>query len=416
MLAFLKDWKRIPFVGVVGVLGALGTVVMGPYLWVRKVRYVLADPEEFVWDFSYFYRAAERFVTDPLTLYADPDYFYPPPSVIAFVPWLAFPEARAYTVAVFVNVLLMAACGLLAVRLWERHAGTVSVGACWAAVLFVLASAPTFQAMKYAQVGPLVLLIGLVALHWLDRRPVASGLALAAGFWLKLYPLALVPLGLLRRGRVRFAAGVALGLVVLPLLLLPVVPSLLYAEYVRDRVPVVRSTTSTYALNQSLPAALERALRSDAAALDNRAPAVLHAGVRVANAVVGIGLFSVVFLAAFRERLRIVPAGFMVLALLPLVSNFGWEHSYVLALPLVQAAFLIAADHPRWRMAAGLVVACFLFPMLPRVVLEALVSAELRPLTDLLLVRFPLAAAVAAFVLARYGGTREARAVSVAEV
>ena len=101
---------------------------MVPYLWVRKIRHVTAPPGEFIWDFSYFYRAAERFAADPLTLYADPDYFYPPPSVLAFLPWLAVPEHIGYQIAVVLNMALMAACGVLAVRLWERHTGPVSVG------------------------------------------------------------------------------------------------------------------------------------------------------------------------------------------------------------------------------------------------------------------------------------------------
>lgn len=393
------DWKRDPFVGVVGGLSLVGATVMVPYLWVRKVRHVLAEPEEFVWDFSYFYRAADRFAAEPLALYADPDYFYPPPSVLAFLPWLAFPEAIAFVVAVGVNVVLMAVCSVLAVRLWEEYGGAVPSAARWAAVLFALASAPTFQTLKYAQVGPLVLLSGLGALWWLDRRPAGAGLALAAGFWLKLYPLALAPLGLFRAGRVRFAAGLAVGLVAAPLVLLPFVPATLYPDYVKDRVPTIRTTTSTYAINQSLPAALERAFRPAEAALNNRSPALVRAGVRRVTGLVGIALLGGILLAALRGRVGRITAGYLILATLPFLSNFGWEHSYVLALPLLQAAFLVAVAQRQWRWPVGITLACFLVPMLPRAVLEAVVALPVRPFSDLLFVRFPLAVGLAAVVL-----------------
>ena len=406
----LPDWKRDPFVGVIGGVSALGAVVMGPYLWMRKVRHVTAEPGEFIWDFSYFYRAAARFAADPLTLYADPDYFYPPPSVLAFLPWLAVPERVGYQLAVVLNVALMAVCGVLAVRLWERRAGPASTGAQWAAVLFAVASAPTFQTMKFAQVGPLVLLCGLGALWWFDRRPASAGLVLAAGFWLKLYPLALAPLGLLRAGRGRFAAGLAAGLVLAPLLLLPAVPASLYPEYVRERVPTVGATTSTYALNQSLPAALERALRPADDMLNNRTAASVRPGVRRATGVVGVLLLGCLVVAAWRGYVGRLTAGYLVLALLPFLSNFGWEHSYVLALPLVLAALLVTATdgRRRWRVPVGVAVACFLLPMLPRVALEALVEANVRPLPDLLFLRFPIVCALAAAVLVASERRRDA--------
>ena len=396
--AVVAEWRRDPFVGAVGVVSVLGALAMGPYLWVRKLRHVAAEPGEFIWDFSYFYRAAERFAADPLTLYADPEYFYPPLSVLAFLPWLVFPEAVAYHLAVLADFVLMGVCGVLAVRLWERHAGTVTLGARWAAVLFVLASAPTFQTLKYGQVGPLVLLSGLVALWWVGQKPVGAALALAAGFWLKLYPLALAPLGLMRAGRVRFAAALAAGLVLVPLLFLPLAPPSIYAEYVGERTERIGGTTWTYALNQSFPSALERALRPAEAALNNRSPATVRPGVQRATAALGVLLLGAVFWAALRGAIGTPLAGFFVLALLPFLSNFGWEHSYVLALPLVQAAFL-EASRGRGRLVAGLAVVCFLFPMLPRVVLEAFVGAGWRPWQDLWFVRFPIVASLAAGLL-----------------
>ncbi len=412
MLSPFADWKRDPFIGTVGVVSALGVLGMGPYLWVRKVRHVTAIPGEFIWDFSYFYRAATRFAADPLTLYADPDYFYPPPSVLAFLPWLAVPEPVGYQLAILVNVLLMAACGVLAARLWERYAGPVSAGARWAAVLFVLASAPTFQALKFAQVGPLVLLCGLGALAWLDHRPARAGLVLAAGFWLKVYPLALAPLGLLRAGRGRFAAGLAVGLVVAPLVLLPAVPASLYPEYVRERIPMMGTVTYTHALNQSLPAALERALRPAAAARNNRTFTEIRPGVRLITAVVGLVLLGSVVLAAWAGHIGRLTAGYLVLALLPFLSNFGWEHSYVLALPLVLAALLVTAadDRRRWRVPVGVTVACFLLPMLPSAALETLVESGVRPLPDLLFLRFPIVGALAAFVLVAFERSRRSAA------
>ena len=104
-------------------------------------------------------------------------------------------------------------------------------------LLIGFATAPVFHNLKYGQVNVLVLAIGLGFL-WLLRkdRPFAAALVLSVGFWLKLYPLALVLLGLRRGWAARGALGLLVGIVAVPLVLLPIVPAELYRQYTKTEM------------------------------------------------------------------------------------------------------------------------------------------------------------------------------------
>ncbi|MEM6326516.1 MAG: glycosyltransferase family 87 protein [Bacteroidota bacterium] len=393
--------------GIPAVLAGAWLLAMPVYLATIFYAHALAHPEVFVYDYAFFRFAAERFAHTPLALYADPEYLYPPPAVLAFLPatWTSQPVGYIASGPLIAGGLGVAY--LWAVRLWEETDGTASVPASVpgqsvprrtlspavrAALLIVaLGSGPTFQTLKYAQVNGWMLLSALAFVHLVQRgRPGWGALALIGGFWLKLLPLALLPLGLGRRWP-RLAMGALAGLVALPLVLLPVVPWELYREYALERLPAISGMTDLGALSGSLQASLTR--------LEYPIEVIIRGGMveasplaRVAGAMVGAGVLGVTTLAAWTRRIGTVRAGFVVLAVLPVAIPLGWEHTYVLALPLLLVALAEAGDRPvAVRGLVMLAALAFFAQRLPPPQTAALVDALPRAVLDLYAARLWLA-------------------------
>jgi hypothetical protein len=234
-----------------------------------------------------------------------------------------------------------------------------------------------------------VLAIGLGFLWLLQKdRPFAAALVLSVGFWLKLYPLALALLGL-RRGWIRGGTlGLAVGLVVVPVVLLPVVPAELYRQYAFDLVPYWAEVTNMHALNQSITGVLERMalpltdyLRSH----DTPIGAVTH----TVNVAATVGLLGALYGAYFLRRVRFDLVGVGVLAVLPVISALGWEHTYVLALPLYLYALLEAQRRgPAARWLAAFAVFVFMIPKPPEEVMIWTFEHWPRAVVDVFYARF----------------------------
>jgi hypothetical protein len=173
-------------------------------------------------DFRTFYQAAQsaRWHRDIYT--AGPNssqmYVYPPLIAFLYTPLTLLPMLPAAHVALLLNTLVLLACMLLAIRsMLERiGAGTVSVGV--AALLVCLLSENEMRGvLTMLETDPLVLLSFVLALAWLDRRPVLAGAALAFAINIKYLPVIALPYLLLRR-RWAAAAGLVGGTVLLAFL------------------------------------------------------------------------------------------------------------------------------------------------------------------------------------------------------
>lgn len=392
MPSLLALWKRYPSIGVLAALSVVLIPVSLAWTTMRVYVPVVTGEMWFITDFSFYYEGAERFLRDPLALYPDPffGYMYPPPSVLLFLPLLALPVPASFLVSVVGIALLSVLCIELTLRLYEEGRGERLGGPLRASLLLIgMATAPVFHNLKYGQVNVFVLAIGLGFL-WLLRkdRPFAAALVLSVGFWLKLYPLALVLLGLRRGWIARGALGLLVGIVVVPLVLLPVVPAELYRQYAFDLLPYWSGVTNMHALNQSIAGVLEHVqlpitdyLRSHDTPIGPLAQAVNTAAV--------VGLFGGLYAGYFLGRLRLDVVGVGVLAVLPVVSALGWEHTYVLALPLY--LYVLLEARRRGPVARGLVAAAVLVFMLPKPPEEVMVwtfSHWPRAVVDVFYARF----------------------------
>lgn len=413
MRSLLATWKRYPYVGL---LAALSVALIPAWLvWITARVYVpvATGAMPFITDFSFYYEAAERFARDPLTLYPDSfGFMYPPLSVLLFLPLVALPVPASFLLSVVGIAVLAAACTELTIRLYERGRSERIAAPLRVSLLLIgFATAPVFQNLKYGQVNVLVLLLGLGFL-WLlqEDRPLAAALVLSVGFWLKLYPLALCLLGLRRGWAARGAAGLGLGLVVAPLVLLPVVPAELYRQYVFDLIPHWSGVTNMHALNQSITGVLENVqLPLDAYLFSRDTP--VGGLAQAVNTVVLVGLLGGLYGAYFTGRLRFDVVGIAVLAVLPVVSALGWEYTYVLALPLCVYLLLEARGRgPVVRGLAAFAVLVFMIPKPPEPAMIWTFAHWPRLLVDVFYARFLLVTLVLLGVVPAWMRARRATA------
>ncbi len=391
MRALFALWKREPLLGALAVLGTLLLVVYPVYLSLRVYVPVWTGAQDWLADFSFYYEAAERFLQDPHALYPDPyGFMYPPPSVLLFLPLVALPLAQSLVASILGIAVLAAASVWLVLDLYEAHrAAPLPTPVRVTLLLIGLATAPVFQNLKYGQVNVFVLFLGLAFLALLQRdRPFAAALVLSVGFWLKLYPLGLALLGLRRGQSSRLVAGFAVGLVAVPVVVLPFIPFELYRQYAFDLVPYWASVTNVDALNQSITGVLEHVQQPiDNYLLSRDTP--IGPGVKVVNLVATLGLLGGIYGAYFTGRLSRIAAGVLVLAVLPVISGLGWEHTYVLALPLFLFLLLEARHRGRGARAfAALAVLVFMLPKLPQPQMEWTFAHWPRAVVDMFYARF----------------------------
>lgn len=297
-------------------------------------------------DFAVYVRGGRRLLADPAHLYDEPGFLYPPPAAVPFALASRLPLAWGYVASGVLTVAALVACLRLVERMLpERPAGWARA-AWWATGL---ALAPALQNVKFGQVNVFVLLAALVFVRAVSdpaarRRALAvGGGALALGAWLKVYPLALAALALRRRTWPALA-GLAAGLVAVPLAALPLVPLSLYRVFATDVAPRVAGESTPALLNVGLPVIVERLRLPAASLLSNASAPIGPAAAAAATLTLAVGIAAA--LAAWHRGWPTPRAAFAVLAVLPAASTFGWEYTFALALPAVLALVAAARRRP----------------------------------------------------------------------
>lgn len=315
-------------------------------------------------DFGFYYQAAETFFRgggdpyDDVAIRNHHGFNYPPPSLVFFLPFLAVPPGVAFLAFIALSyALLPFAAGLIRRTVTPVTSGDVSAETPLLLLALIVVIGPQFQNVTFGQVNTLALLCCLGYVRLVERdRPVLGGLVLSLGCWLKVFP-ALLAFVALRDARYRRAlAGVALGGVLVPLLLLPLVPPWVYVRYFREVLPTLSELTTGQILNASIPAVLARArMDSHAEILGDEMFAVPP----LERTLLGVATLAVVAALAFGYLRRSTPerratAAVVVMALIPLVVPLGWGYTYILALPLLWLVLAHALADGGWRLAAAL--------------------------------------------------------------
>lgn len=165
-------------------------------------------------DFYEFYAGAEALRTGTDIYSAGRlGYIYPPLLAFLLAPLSLLPVGQAAWVWLAVNIVLLGACGWLGAaeiqrRLAQPRDWTSLLGLVLVAVLLNIDKLRTEMNMQQSNL--LVLLSFVLALRYLDKRPLLSGLALGFGANIKYLTLIALPY-LIVRGRFRAAAATVAG-------------------------------------------------------------------------------------------------------------------------------------------------------------------------------------------------------------
>jgi hypothetical protein len=140
------------------------------------------------------------------------EYIYPPLYALLCQPLVHFPIRTAARILLTADTLLILLAVVLSARAAALRLGghgvvpwrvpTVALGAS------IMACAPLLRELRGLESDALVLFCFALALYWIDRHPIGSGLALALAVNVKYLPLAILPYLVLRRRWLATAATV----------------------------------------------------------------------------------------------------------------------------------------------------------------------------------------------------------------
>jgi hypothetical protein len=304
-------------------------------------------------DYRIFYNAAVRFSNNVHELYQPNSvrslqgFLYPPPAVMLFVPFSLLPLDWSYRL--FLTVLYVS--GFAAMAIWTNlsevgdKATAMSKPGKINLVLLSGVSGPFFAAVAAGQVDILVLLFCVAYVVLIARgRPALAGLVLAAGFWIKIYPIMLLAYALSRRDALRILAGFASGLIIVPLALARALPFELYQIYFLDLLPKFSENTIVNIYNQSLAAFYARLNLPLSTSIVSFQVYAVPASIRLPIAAGTIAVAAGISVVTRLIKPATIPLLAMILAMFAIVAPLGWGHTYVYALPLVCSSWLMGRE------------------------------------------------------------------------
>jgi hypothetical protein len=150
-------------------------------------------------------------------------YVYPPLYAICFEPLTGMSELNAARVMFGLNAGFVLAAIVLGSRAMLRRlrAGTDAGNVLFVSMMVaVIACVPIHNELRGLETNSIILLSFVLALYFLDRMPVLSGLALAVAINIKYLPIIAVPYFLLRR---RWTAAISTLVASVVLALLPAI-------------------------------------------------------------------------------------------------------------------------------------------------------------------------------------------------
>ena len=297
-------------------------------------------------------------------------FLYPPVSILFLAPLGALPTPVAFIVLTILSVTLLAAV-IAAIRALAADAWPKDRLGRWGLPLLIVSLAPVTQTLMIGHFNIVVLATFVTGGFFASRHySRTAGLIVAIGFWLKLYPVALVALFLSLRELRPAAFWSASCSIALALLSLIWIPQSWYMEYFSVFLPAMQKFTVP-GHSQSIAAQLvhldtnlgRRISTGDLDFIAWRLPfsllllskAVLVAGFGLAVAHIRRGRLEA---AVHLEALAII------LLTLLLYSPVAWTHHFVLAIPAM-AILLMRLNTGASRVEQALTVACWLALAVP---------------------------------------------------
>lgn len=363
---------------------------------------LLQNPSFLQTDFHYYYDAARRFSLEPSRLYLASDDFiagfaYPPLAILPFAVLSAiFPLGAAL---LFLTAASYAAV-IGAVWLWFgylKSQGLMVDARTVAAIgLIVVTLGPTYSNAMFGQVNAFVLLSCVAFLTLAGSRPQLAGLCLAAGAWLKIYPLLMVAVGAWNRRAWKAIGATALAGGLLLVIALPVIPASAHRAFVTQVLPARIDKTAIHISNQSMVAFVERFQHPSSRFLYWTGEQAVTASTTARLAGSLTGLLGLVFMWRRAKAGGVVASEAALMALVAIVAPLGWGHTYILVLPLL--ILRLAGIRQESPVVAAIIAGCVLALMIPASRVFSFADSWPSGLQNLLYSRYLLATIVLALL------------------
>lgn len=283
-------------------------------------------------------------------------FVYPPPSILYFHALSQAPIQTAFLIhSALVAAGLALACAMIAALLpgSRRHA--------WIAIVMGLGIAPIGTCLAAGQVNVL-LMVSAVAGVWFASRaaPGKAGLAIALGFWLKIYP-ALVPALFLTRGKFPAAVATIVWTIAIGLAGLLWAAPELYRQYFLELLPHAQGYTMP-GVAYSIAGAAAHIAAGGGAPVQHFVP-IPPAVQWLSKAVLGAGILAAMAHQRLTADARPLESLNVLLCASLIAAPNAWGYHYAMILPAIVAA--LAREFERPSRALPLVLGCWVTLAVP---------------------------------------------------
>jgi hypothetical protein len=309
-------------------------------------------------DFIVYYEAGQRFNVNADSTYSTPGitpetggtYNYPPFSIIYFAPLAKLSLPAASLVFSIFSLSASFIITFFVLRIMKEYFIPPTRTQTIAAYIFTASFVPVLHDLKHGQVNEIVAMCAVVFIWFLLKQKYGvAAFVLFMGFWLKIYSLMLlifvlpflfVSSGLYKRFKNTVPAWkivlfFILGLAVPPLIFSWYIPLTLYKFYFLDFLPHLSGLTSLSGFNQSFYGVIER-LYAGGNNLGSWTFVPIHPWLKTGGMILTLSILAYIVKKIWNGSIKnFIITAFAFMAIIPVISQYGWEYIYVFALPLI---------------------------------------------------------------------------------
>lgn len=339
------------------VLATLVAIVSGWYV-VKNYHISLWSGSNRYTDFEAYYKAGERFNINSDSTYFTPEgtpetgrtYNYPPFAMLYFAPLAKLGYVGAYSVFSILSLVASFVITFIVLRIMKEYFIPPTRGQTIFSYILTASFAPIWQDMKHGQVNELVAMCAMIFLWFLLKQKYGvAALVLFMGFWLKIYsallgvfvlPFLFAGSAIYARFKIKAPAWkivliFIIALVVPPLVVSVFVPLDLYSFYFTNFLPRLSGVTNLSGLNQSLYGIVAR-ITNDVGNLASWKFVPLAPWMKIGGMLFTLLALGLVCKQIWRGSVqKFIVTAYIFMAVIPIISQYGWEYVYVFALPIV---------------------------------------------------------------------------------
>lgn len=345
------------------ILASLVAIVSGWYV-VKNYHYSLWRGSNRYTDFEAYYKAGARFNINPDSTYFTSEgtpetgrtYNYPPFAMLYFAPLAKLGYVGSYSVFSILSLVASFVITYIVLRIMKEYFIPPSRAQTNFAYILTASFAPVWQDMKHGQVNELVAMCAVIFLWFLlKQRYGIAGFVLFMGFWLKIYsamlgvfilPFLFAGSILYTRFKIKTPAWKIILIFILALIVPPIIVSIfvplnLYGFYFTNFLPRLSGVTNLSGLNQSLYGIVARAT-NDVGNFASWQFVPLAGWMKISGMLLTLLVLGIVCKKIWNGSVKkFVVTAYIFMAVIPIISQYGWEYVYVFALPVVLHVMLI---------------------------------------------------------------------------